>query len=138
MVASGDGGAAPNGARTGSAVTEGRAHVAVTSQHRLVGFLMAGPPKFNDINAAAVRELQQIGVDPNGRGRGVGSLLHEMFMQQLRADGFTHAVLECWEANARAQAFYAQHGWRPDGSRRPGPLGRDYVRMRMAVRTPSG
>jgi ribosomal protein S18 acetylase RimI-like enzyme len=115
------------------AVAEGRAQVAATSEGGVVGFLMAGPPKFEDIDAASVRELQQIGVEPNGWGRGVGSLLHEAFVRRLHADGLTDGVLECWEANARAQAFYARHGWRPDGSRRSGPLGRDYVRLRVTV-----
>ncbi|MET9088431.1 GNAT family protein [Streptomyces sp. NPDC004237] len=115
------------------AVAEGRAQVAAIPEDRVVGFLMAGPPKFDDIDAASVRELQQIGVEPNGWGRGVGSLLHEAFVVRLHADGLTDGVLECWEANARAQAFYARHGWRPDGSRRPGPLGHDYVRLRVNV-----
>ncbi|MFG3289455.1 GNAT family N-acetyltransferase [Streptomyces sp. NPDC048179] len=115
------------------AVAEGRAQVASTSEDSVVGFLMAGPPKFEDIDSASVRELQQIGVEPNGWGCGVGSLLHEAFVRRLHADGLTDGVLECWEANARAQAFYARHGWRPDGSHRPGPLGRDYVRLRVRV-----
>lgn len=113
------------------AVAEGRAQVAVTSQDRMVGFLMTGPPKFDDVDAALAQELQQIGVEPDSWGRGVGGLLHEAFVRQLHADGFTVAVLECWVANARAQAFYARHGWLPDGSRRSGPLGRDYIRLRM-------
>ncbi|PPS68222.1 hypothetical protein BV882_33375 [Streptomyces sp. 46] len=115
------------------AVAEGRAQVAATPEDRVVGFVMDGPPKFDDLDAASVRELQQIGVEPNGRGRGVGSLLQEAFARRLQADGLTDGVLECWEANARAQAFYARHGWRPDGSRRTGPLGHDYVRLRMTV-----
>jgi ribosomal protein S18 acetylase RimI-like enzyme len=115
------------------AVAEGRAQVAATLEGRVVGFLMAGPPKFDDLDAASVRELQQIGVEPNGWGRGAGSMLHEAFVRQLQADGLTDGVLECWEANARAQAFYARHGWRPDGSRRTGPLGYDYIRLRVTV-----
>ncbi|MFI1073679.1 GNAT family N-acetyltransferase [Streptomyces puniciscabiei] len=115
------------------AVSEGRALVAATSEGRVVGFLMTGPPKFDDVDAASVRELQQIGVEPGGWGRGVGGLLHEAFVRRLHADGLTDGVLECWEANPRAQAFYARHGWRPDGSRRPGPLGRDYIRLRVTV-----
>ncbi|WP_228044344.1 GNAT family N-acetyltransferase [Streptomyces ferrugineus] len=115
------------------AVDEGRAQVAAASGGRVVGFLMAGSPKFDDIAAASVRELQQIGVDPTGWGRGVGGLLHAAFVRRLRADGLTEGVVECWEANARAQAFYARQGWRPDGSRRPGPLGRDYVRLRLTI-----
>ncbi|MGW7820491.1 Gfo/Idh/MocA family oxidoreductase [Streptomyces puniciscabiei] len=35
---------------------------------------------------------------------------------------------------ARAQAFHARHGRRPVGSRRPGTLGRDYIRLRVTVR----
>ncbi|MFF7286322.1 GNAT family N-acetyltransferase [Streptomyces griseorubiginosus] len=115
------------------AVAEGRAQVAVTPEDRIVGFLMDGPPKFDDIDAASVRELQQIGVEPNGWGHGLGSLLHEVFVRRLHVGGLTDGVLECWEANERAQAFYARHGWRPDGSRRPGPLGRDYIRLRMTA-----
>jgi ribosomal protein S18 acetylase RimI-like enzyme len=115
------------------AVAEGRAQVAATPDDRVVGFLMTGPPKFDDIDATSVRELQQIGVEPNSWGHGIGRLLHEAFVRRLHADGITDGVLECWEPNARAQAFYASHGWRPDGSRRLGPLGRDYIRLRVTV-----
>ncbi|MFF7354908.1 GNAT family N-acetyltransferase [Streptomyces filipinensis] len=116
------------------AVAEGRVCVAAASEGRAVGFLMSGPPKFDDVDAASVRELQQIGVEPDAWGHGVGGLLHEAFVRRLHADGLSDAVLECWAANARAQAFHARHGWRPDGCRRPGPLGRDHVRLRTTVR----
>jgi RimJ/RimL family protein N-acetyltransferase len=53
-----------------------------------------------------------------------------VFVRFLRDASLTTGVLEAWESNSRAQAFYARHGWRPDGHRRPGPGG-DYVRMRL-------
>ncbi|MFE2228556.1 hypothetical protein [Streptomyces kronopolitis] len=49
----------------------------------------------------------------------------------LREAALAAGRVEAWERNERARAFYARHGWRPDGHRRPGPAGACYVRMRL-------
>ncbi|MFF4256282.1 hypothetical protein ACFY1L_34270 [Streptomyces sp. NPDC001663] len=47
--------------------------------------------------------------------------------------GLTEGVLEVWERNSRAQAFYACHGRRPGGYSRPGPCEAEYVRLRLEL-----
>ncbi|MGN6578339.1 MAG: GNAT family N-acetyltransferase [Nocardioides sp.] len=105
---------------------------------QVIGLLAMGPPHDQDVQAASYRQLFQIHVDPDAWGEGVGRALHDAFVGRLRAAGFTGAVLEVWEANARARAFYARQGWREDGVRRPGPEGKDYLRLRLELVPPTG
>lgn len=38
------------------------------------------------------------------------------------------------DVHTRALTFYLRRGWQPDGDRRPGPGGADYVFLRLTVR----
>lgn len=58
--------------------------------------------------------LSQLHVAPARWRRGVGAALHTACVEAWRAAGVTIAVLEVFEKNERAQAFYAAHGWTPD------------------------
>jgi ribosomal protein S18 acetylase RimI-like enzyme len=78
-------------------------------------------------------ELYQIHVHPGAWGTGVGSRLHEAYVRALRAAGLPHGTLSVWERNTRARAFYARHGWRPDGRRTPGPGNADYLGMLLEL-----
>ncbi|MFJ4922236.1 GNAT family N-acetyltransferase [Streptomyces sp. NPDC088725] len=97
----------------------------------LVGVLAMGPPLDADVDAVTTGQLHQIHVRPGCWGQGIGSRLHAAFERFLREGALTAGVLEAWDRNSRAQAFYSRYGWRPDGHRRPGPGGADYVRMRL-------
>ncbi|WP_443075180.1 GNAT family N-acetyltransferase [Streptomyces sp. NBC_01483] len=97
----------------------------------MVGILAMGPPLDADVDAAVVGQLYQIHVDPSRWGQGIGGRLHAAFVQFLRDASLVTGVLEAWERNSRAQAFYARHGWRPDGHHRPGPGDANYVRLRL-------
>ncbi|BAC67760.1 acetyltransferase [Streptomyces avermitilis] len=99
----------------------------------LVGILSMGPPHEADIDAATARQLYQIHVRPGIWGQGTGSALHAEFVRVLRDASLVTGVLEAWERNSRAQAFYARHGWKPDGHHRPGPGNGNYVRMRLSL-----
>ncbi|WP_230396193.1 GNAT family N-acetyltransferase [Streptomyces blattellae] len=96
-----------------------------------VGVLAMGPPLDADVDPAAVGQLHQIHVRPGCWGQGIGSQLHAAFVRYLRDASLTAGVLEAWERNRRAQAFYARHGWQPDGHHRAGPGDANYVRMRL-------
>ncbi|WP_233273681.1 GNAT family N-acetyltransferase [Streptomyces broussonetiae] len=100
----------------------------------LVGILAMGPPCEADLDAASVGRLYQIHVRPGLWGQGIGSHLHAAFVQFLRNTSLATGVLEAWERNSRAQAFYARHGWQPDGHHRPGPGNASYVRRRLGRR----
>ncbi|WP_405733030.1 hypothetical protein OG607_36720 [Streptomyces sp. NBC_01537] len=74
-------------------------------------------------------------VAPGDWGTGVGASLHAAYVRALCAAGLRHGTLYAWERNARARAFYARHGWRPDGRRRrgPGPGGANYIGLRLSL-----
>lgn len=81
----------------------------------VVGVMAMGPPLRPEADAATVGELYQIHVLPSHWGRGIGGRLHAAFVQFLRATQLRTGQVEAWERNHRAQAFYARHGWKPDG-----------------------
>nr|WP_307676094.1 GNAT family N-acetyltransferase [Streptomyces sp. V4I2] len=99
----------------------------------LAGVAAMGPPLDTDLDATTVGQLHQIHVRPDYWGQGVGGRLHAAYVRFLREASLHTEVLEAWERNRRAHAFYAHHGWHPDGHRRPGPADADYVRLRIDV-----
>jgi GNAT superfamily N-acetyltransferase len=96
-----------------------------------VGFLSLGPP----IPPAPATTARLVGlyVDPGHWGRGTGGALHDAGVQIWRAAGVAEGHLEVWDGNDRAKAFYLRRGWQPFGEPRPGPLGRDFVYLRLAL-----
>jgi ribosomal protein S18 acetylase RimI-like enzyme len=54
-------------------------------------------------------------VHPDGQRLGLGGLLLRAAIDRLRAAGHDSASLWVFEANATARAFYARHGFTPDG-----------------------
>lgn len=99
----------------------------------LVGILAMGSPCEADLDVTAAGQLYQIHVRPGIWGQGIGNHLHAAFVQFLRDASLATGVLEAWERNSRAQAFYARHGWKPDGHHRPGPGNANYMRMRLSL-----
>ncbi|MEU6256617.1 GNAT family N-acetyltransferase [Streptomyces sp. NPDC047043] len=99
----------------------------------VAGVLSMGPPYEDDVDPAKTGQLYQIHVRPGSWGEGIGSLLHEAFVRFLRERPLTEGVLEAWQRNSRAQAFYARHGWRRDGHSRPGPGEAEYVCLRLEL-----
>ena len=74
----------------------------------IVGFGVAGPSRDDD--PPVPRELYAINVLATAHGTGLADLL----MLELLGDGA--ASLWVAEGNARARAFYARHGFVPDGT----------------------
>jgi GNAT superfamily N-acetyltransferase len=87
------------------------------------GFLSLGPPD----------RLVGLYVDPAHWLRGAGGALHDAGVAAWRAAGVTAGRLEVWDGTERAKAFYLRRGWRPDGAPREGPLGRDFVHLRLVL-----
>ena len=80
----------------------------------VVGLASAGPARPNDTAGPPVRdrELWALYVRANEYGTG---LAHELLTAVLPDD--VPAELWVFEANPRARAFYAKHGFAPDGAR---------------------
>ena len=76
---------------------------------RLVGFASAGPCRDDD--APARRELYGLYVEAGSRGTGLADLLVERVLRGRDAS------LWVLDDNPRARAFYARHGFTPDGHR---------------------
>lgn len=87
--------------------------LAVHDDGELIGFSWAGQGRDDDIDHEL--ELFAIYVRAAHYGTGVGVQLLEA------AIGDAPAYLWVFEANARARAFYARHGFEPDGARKPEP-----------------
>jgi GNAT superfamily N-acetyltransferase len=92
--------------------TDGSIVLAAESDGRIVGFATGGPSR--DADDSAAYEVYAIYVDPAGWRRGIGSAL----MTAILAISPEDAPVSLWvlEANAPALAFYARHGFEPDGT----------------------
>ena len=99
----------------------------------VAGFAILGPPREPAPDPAGTGELLQIHVRPDLWRRGVGSALHRASVAVWRTASVTTARVDVWGGNEQGRAFYARHGWRPDGHRREGPAGFDFLRLVLAI-----
>ncbi|MGY0002528.1 N-acetyltransferase family protein [Micromonospora sp. I033] len=107
--------------------------VCAAVEGRIVGIAAMGPPLSPTVDAGAVGQLYQIHVVPGSWGEGIGSSLHAHFVRYLDDVCVATGLLEVWERNERARAFYARHGWKPDGAFRAGPDDSRYLGMRLQL-----
>lgn len=56
--------------------------------------------------------LEGLAIEPNARGKGVGTRLQEAVDERARDLGRTEIILEVVDANPRAKALYERHGYR--------------------------
>lgn len=59
--------------------------------------------------------LESLFVVPEQWGTGLGGLLHDEALVQIRSSGWLAAELDVMVDNARARRFYEKHGWQPNG-----------------------
>ena len=78
-------------------------------------------------------ELVALYVMPETWGVGIGSTLYRSFLAELQACGLDDGVLEVWERNDRAMAFYLRRGWLRQGAVRPGPLNAPFITMHLTA-----
>jgi GNAT superfamily N-acetyltransferase len=90
--------------------------IVAISDRTLVGFASIGPAHSSGL--PDVGELYAIYVDPPWWKRGIGRALMAEARARLAQGGFAHAVLWVLVGNERAQRFYLNDGWCPDGERR--------------------
>ena len=82
---------------------------------RVVGFAETGPAR--DANLPPhTAELFTIYLTQDAAGKGIGRSLMARVVDELREQGFRHAILWVLESNARARRFYEAAGWHPDGA----------------------
>lgn len=77
--------------------------------------------------------LSTLYVLPAYQGRGVGSALHDLALERLRAHGLRRAKLWTLDGNASGRAFYERRGWELTDETRvvpypPNPIDVQYAR----------
>ncbi|OZV83010.1 hypothetical protein CA850_05755 [Micromonospora echinospora] len=98
----------------------------------VVGAAAMGPPLTSAPDTTRAGQLYQIHVVPGRWGHGIGSVLHAAFLDYLVETDLSLGLIEVWERNTRALAFYTRHGWKPDGGSRPGPDDSRFLFLRLA------
>ena len=99
-----------------------------------VGVVLAGPDP--DAQDPSLGHLARLYVQPSWWGQGIGRLLHDAALDDLRArPGLSAATLWVLERNRRARDWYERLGWALTGKRKPvyGPAGIDDVQYRLAL-----
>ncbi|PPK70512.1 GNAT family N-acetyltransferase [Actinokineospora auranticolor] len=88
--------------------TETRAFVA-ESDGEIVGVGAAGPPR--EPGPADTGEVNLLYVHPDRWGTGIGSLLHDRLLAELRTLGYAEAYLWVADGNTLGIDFYVHKGW---------------------------
>lgn len=81
----------------------------------VVGFAVTGPSEDADADQRT-GEVYAIYLEPDRVGTGVGRLLFEHAIADLRERGFGAATLWVLQTNEPARRFYERAGWRLDGA----------------------
>lgn len=68
-----------------------------------------------DRHPSPTGELCAIYADPDWRGTGAGSAVHDAGLAHLTAEGFRRAILWVLVDNTPSRRYYARRGWRCDG-----------------------
>ena len=105
---------------------------------RIIGFVSVGGSRDHSATPGEA-EVYAIYVMSDCWARGVGRNLLEHAERDLRAFGYSEAILWCFAANSRARAFYEKVGWKWDGGTFIHEIGgREVgeVRYRMALDRP--
>lgn len=84
--------------------------------HTIVGFVTTALA--HEAGVADLGALNALYVDPVFWGRGIGTTLIATARARLMEQGFSRACLWVLDGNARADRFYRNDGWLPDGVRR--------------------
>jgi ribosomal protein S18 acetylase RimI-like enzyme len=102
-----------------------RALIVATDGERIVGFAAVHPD---------AGEMFLLFVHPEYGGRGIGRMLLDAAHDVLRDAGLDESFLYTEERNARALAFYAAAGYRPDGTVRESDFRGELIRELRLVR----
>lgn len=118
---------------TGEGIGAGRVLV-LEGERELIGVSAVGPAR--DSEQTELGELWMIYLAPASWGTGLGNVLLEASVDELRRLGYTEAYLWVLDTNNRARRFYEKAGWCFDGGekldQREGALLRE-VRYRCSL-----
>lgn len=90
--------------------------VVAQTEDRVVGFVGTGPSR--DPLAPGLGELDTIAVQPSAWRHGIGRLLMDAALADLRAADFRNAILWTLAGYTRGTAFYEATGWHASGETR--------------------
>jgi GNAT superfamily N-acetyltransferase len=112
-------------------------HVLVVEHQpgRPVGFASVGRSRDPDADGHT-GEVQALYLDPDHWRRGLGGLLHDHALSELRRDHYRVATLWVLRSNHAAQRFYENAGWIPDGAAKTdvtGELALDEIRYAISL-----
>jgi GNAT superfamily N-acetyltransferase len=101
---------------------------------RVIGLCTDGPSRDEDA-PPQVGEIRAMFVHPEHWRQGAGRALAGNALGNLRSAGFSEATLWSFADNHRANAFYAELGFEPDGARqgREAFAGHPEIRLRRAL-----
>jgi ribosomal protein S18 acetylase RimI-like enzyme len=97
----------------GDAWPDHAVHV-VTLDGVVKGFSQWGPSDDEDAYLEPTLHVYALYLDPEERGRGLGSALLDYVVGKGAEDGYTLATLYVLEKNDAARRFYERHGWEPE------------------------
>lgn len=78
------------------------------------GFARVGPPDDEDVDPASAVTLFALYLDPAARGRGLGDVLLDHVLDDLRDEGYERVTLYVLIENHPARRFYERSGWSPE------------------------
>ncbi len=98
------------------------------------GFISYGAePAASHTDGPLIGRVHRLYIEPSAWALGLGSQLLATATEELAGLGLTTARLWTLGSNVRARAFYANHGWGPDGERFVWhPVGIPHVELRYA------
>lgn len=92
-------------------------HVAVAVQGgAVVGYVMLGPPRAQDLDPSRVHELWALYIEPDRIGTGLGRTLMDHALTHLHTGSWDYAVLWTLRGAQRTSRFYEAAGWYRDGA----------------------
>ena len=109
--------------------------VVVEEDGEICGFTVIGPGRDSDTVAENPGEIRGLYISPDHWRQGLGKMLTEWSLQELRKQGFGIATLWVLERSEMAARFYESMGFTRDGAvREIGPGAPRVVRYRKVLR----
>ena len=81
---------------------------------RIEGFARVGPSDDPDVDRATTLNVFALYLDPDERGRGLGTSLLGHVLDGAKGSGYRLATLYVLIDNAPARRFYERRGWQPE------------------------